>query len=366
VRSLRNLETAQIGFVPEHLLQATLMPRNAGYSGAQVLPYVERTIERIHSVPGVKSASIAAMPVLANASWGSGIRVEGVSIPDSDRGPDRNAVGPHYFATMGIPLVLGRDFDERDAEKAPPVAIVNEAFARTYFGKENPIGRRIDQAGDSKTPPRFTIVGVAKDGRYRIVRETETAFWYIPLAQSAMRNYLTVYVRATTDPSHAIADVRRAIAAVDSNVGTFNIRTVESQIAGGRRFERMIALLATIFGALAAALAAIGLYGVLSYFVNQRQREIGIRMALGSTPAAVARLIVSSVTGWAALGIVLALPAVYFGSQAVRTVLFEVQPMDPTALACAAGLLGAVASLAAWLPARRASRLDPSAALRTE
>jgi ABC-type antimicrobial peptide transport system permease subunit len=128
----------------------------------------------------------------------------------------------------------------------------------------------------------------------------------------------------------------------------------------------MIALLATIFGALAAALAAIGLYGVLSYLVNQRQREIGIRMALGSTPAAVARLVVSSVTGWAALGIVLALPAVYFSSQAVRTVLFEVQPMDPTALACAAGLLAAVASLAAWLPARRASRLDPSAALRTE
>jgi predicted permease len=366
VRSFRNLQTAQLGFVPEHLLQATLMPRNAGYSDAQVLPYVERTIERIRSIPGVKSASIAAVPVLANSSWGSGIRVEGVRIPDSDRGPDRNAVGPHYFATMGIPIILGRDFDERDGEKAPSVAIVNEAFARSYFGKENPIGRRIDQAGDSKTPPRFTIVGVVKDGKYRIVRETATAFWYIPLAQSGMRSYLTLYVRALSDPSYAIADVRRAIAAVDPNVATLNIRTVEAQIAGGRRFERMIALLATIFGALAAVLAAIGLYGVLSYLVNQRQREIGIRMALGSTPSAVTRLIVSGVTGWAALGIVLALPAVYFGSQAVRTVLFEVQPMDPTALVCAAGLLAAVASLAAWLPARRASRLDPSAALRTE
>jgi predicted permease len=366
VRSLRNLQTADLGFMPEYLLQVTLTPRNAGYSDAHVLPYVERTIERIRSIPAVKSASIAAIPVLAGSSWGSGIRVEGVRISESQTGPDRNAVGPHYFATMGIPIVLGRDFSERDGEAAPPVAIVNEAFARSYFGKESPIGRRIDQASDSKTPPRFTIVGVAKDGKYRRVRETATAFWYIPLAQSGMRSYLTLYVRAMGDPSHAVADVRRAIAAVDPNVATLDVRTVEAQIAGGRRFERMIALLATIFGTLAAALAAIGLYGVLSYFVNQRQREIGIRMALGSTPGAVARLVVSNVTGWAALGIVLALPAVYYGSQAVRNLLFEVQPMDPTALACGAGVLAAMASLAAWLPARRASRLDPSAALRTE
>jgi ABC-type antimicrobial peptide transport system permease subunit len=128
----------------------------------------------------------------------------------------------------------------------------------------------------------------------------------------------------------------------------------------------MIALLATIFGALAAMLAAIGLYVVLSYLVNQRQREIGIRMALGSTPAAGARLIVSSATGWAALGFVLALPAVYYGSRSVRNLLFEIPPMDTMSLACAAGVLAAVASLAAWLPALRASRLDPSGALRTE
>ncbi|MEX2262311.1 MAG: ABC transporter permease [Bryobacteraceae bacterium] len=366
VRTLRNMRTADLGFAPEHLLQLTLMPRNAGYSNAQVLPYMHQTIERIRSVPGVRSASLAAVPVMANGSWGSALRIQGVTIPENQRGPDRNAVGPRYFSTMGIPMVLGREFDERDGEAAPKVAIVNEAFVRFYFGNQNPLGRRIDQGGDPKEPPRFTIVGVAKDGKYRGVRDETTRFWYIPVDQSTMRNFLTVYVRTTGDPARAIAGVRRAIADVDANVAALNVRTLEAQIAEGQRFERMIAWLAAFFGVLAAALAAIGLYGILSYLVNQRQREIGVRLALGATPMAVARLVVSSVAAWTALGIVLALPAIYYGSNAVRDILFEVRPMDPLALLCAAGTLAGVASLAAWLPARRAASVEPAVALRIE
>ena len=207
---------------------------------------------------------------------------------------------------------------------------------------------------------------MTKNGKYRDVKEAAIPFWYIPVAQSKMRSYFTVYARAMGDPENAIKDVQRAIAAVDPNVATLNVRTVESQIANGWRFERMIALLASVFGALTAALAALGLYGVLSYLVTQREREIGIRMALGATPGAVARLIVSSMTGWAMLGILLALPAVYYGSSAVRHLLFDVPPTSPAAVLCAAGALAAISALATWLPTRRASRLDPSAALRTE
>ena len=262
--------------------------------------------------------------------------------------------------------MLGRGFNERDSEASPKVAVVNEVLARFYFGGENPIGRKIDEGGGSKTPPRFTIVGVAKDGKYRNIRDAPTRFWYIPIAQSSMRQFLIVYVRTAGDPTRALADVRRAVASVDGNVATTNLRSVESQIAAYQRFERMIALLAAVLGGLAVVLAAIGIYGVLSYLVNQRQREIGIRMALGATPMAVARLVVSNVAGWTALGIVLALPAIYYGSNAVRDVLFEVRPMDRSAMLWAAGTLAAAATLAAWLPARRAASVEPSIALRRD
>lgn len=365
VRTLRNMQTADLGFLADHLIQVTLLPTNAGYEEKQVLPYFARTMKHIRQLPGVVSASIAAVPVMAGSGWSSGIRIEGVKVQENDPGPNRNAVGANYFSTMRIPIVLGREFDERDSEDAPKVAIVNDAFARFYFGSGNPIGRRIDESG-SQNPPRFTIIGVAKDGKYKGVRDTSMRFWYIPVAQSTMRNFLTLYVRTTGDPTQAITDVRRAIASVDVNVATMNLRTVESQIAAFQRFERMIATLASFLGGLAVILAAIGLYGVLSYSVNQRQREIGIRMSLGATPSQIARLVVSAVAAWAALGVGVALPAVYYASNAVRDVLYEVPAMDPVSLLWAAGTLAAVACIAAWLPARRAALVRPAVALHAE
>jgi predicted permease len=366
MRSLQNMKNADLGLTPEHILQLALLPKNAGYKDDQIGRYLDRVLERLRSVPAVRSASVAVIPVMANGSWGSGISVEGKTIAGSDRGPDRNAVGPHYFSTMGIPLVRGRDFTESDGETAPKVAIVNEAFAHYYFGDENPIGRRIDSHRDEKEAPRYTIVGVAKDGRYRGVRDKPTRFWYVPHAQSDLRSYFTVYVRTAGDPANAAAGVRRAIANVDANVAMLNVRTLEDQIASGQRFERMVAVLASFFGVLAAILAAIGIYGVLSYLVNQRQREIGIRIALGATPASVAGLVVLNIAGWAVSGIALALPAIYYGSTAVRDVLFEVEPMDPASLLWAAGTLAAVALLSALLPARRAASIQPAVALRTD
>lgn len=366
VKSMRNMQTADLGFVPEQLLQLTVLPKNSGYTDAQTLSFLDRTIEQIRRVPGVRAASVAAMPVMSNSSWGSGIRIEGVTVPESDGGPNRNAVGPDYFSTMQLPLLLGRDFNVRDGEGAPKVAVVNESFVRQYFGGENPIGRKIDQGGNATTPPQYTIVGVARDGKYRGVRDKKTAMWYVPLAQSGMRNFITVYVRTSGAAEKAAADVRRAVSSVDASVATMGLRSVESQIATQQRFERMIALLAAFMGLLAVILAVIGIYGVLSYLVNQRQREIGIRLALGASRFDVIRLVTGGVAGWTLLGIVLALPAVYYGAHAVKDLLYDMDPLDPRAMLWAAGTLAAGTVLAAWFPARRAAIVEPSEALRVE
>ncbi len=365
VRTLSNMRSADLGFAPEQLIQLSLMPNSAGYSDSQIAPYFRQVIERVRATPGVRSAAFSVARVMASSSWSSGIRVEGFTASESDRGPDRSRVSASYFTTMGIPMVLGREFTEADDDKAPKVAVVNEAFAKFYFGAANPIGRRIDQAG-SNAPPRYTIVGVAKDGKYRGVRDQATRFWYVPIVQDGPRSSVTLYVRTVGDPARALADVRTAVAAVDPNVAAMDVKTVEAQIASGQRFERMIATLSAFFGALAAVLAAIGLYGILSYLVNQRQREIGVRLALGATPLGVARLIVSSVAGWTALGVALSLPAIYYGSHAVKDILYEVHPLDPPAIAGAAATLAAVAVVAAWFPARRAAAISPSIALRSE
>ena len=366
VRTLSNMRATDLGFEPEQLIQLSLSPKNAGYQNKEVAPYFRRTVERVQALPGVRSAAFSVTRVMANHGWSSGIRVQGFTSAESDPGPNRNAVGPDYFATMGIPMVMGREFTARDDEKAPMVAIVNEAFAKFYFAGNNPLGRLIDQGGDSKEPPRFTIVGVAKDGRYRGIRDSSTRFWYVPIEQQSNLSLATLYVRTVGDPARAIVDVRRAVAGVDPNVAALNVKTVEAQIAEGQRFERMIAALSAFFGGLAAVLAAIGLYGILSYLVTQRQREIGVRLALGATPLGVAKLVVSSVAASATLGIVLALPAIYYGSHAVKSMLFGIEPLDPAALAAAAGTLAAVAAVAAWLPARRAASVSPSIALRSE
>lgn len=366
-RTLANMRATDLGFAPEHLVQLTPLAKNAGYSDAQVPAYLQRVTERLRGLPGVRSVTFSIQRVMANSSWGSGIRVEGVEIRDSDGSPSRDAVGPAYFSTLGISMLAGREFNERDTAEAPKVAIVNEAFAKFYFGNANPIGRRIDEGGNTQAPPRYTIVGVAKNGKYREVRDGTIRFWYAPFEQvDAGRGFVTVYARAVGDPAAMLPTVRKAVEQIDPNVALFGAKTVETQIAEGQRFERVIALLAMFFGGLAALLAAIGLYGVLSYMVNQRQREIGVRLALGATPVAAARLVVSSIAAWTALGLLLAAPAIYYASQAVKSVLFGVEPLDPLALGGAALALTLVAVLSALLPARRAARISPAIALRAD
>jgi predicted permease len=363
VRTIQNMKHADLGLAPDHMVQFSLMPKNAGYADAQIPRYVDRVLDGLHATPGVQSATVSVIPVLANGSWESGISIEGKALPEGEN-PRRNAVGSRYFTTMGIPLLAGRDFEPYDSETGQKVAIVNESFARHYFGNESPIGRRIDQGGNLN--PQHVIVGVAKDGKYRGIRDTPTRLWYIPYAQSSLRSYFTMYVRTAGDPGSAIADVRRAIANVDANVAVLDVRTLEEQIANGRRFERMIAVLSSFFGGLAVILAAIGLYGILAYLVHQRQREIGIRLALGASRKSVANLIVSHVAGWAILGVLLSLPAVLYGSRLVRDLLYGVEPGDPLAILCASGLLTAVAVASALIPARRAASIQPSVALRNE
>jgi predicted permease len=281
-------------------------------------------------------------------------------------GPLRDAVGAGYFRTLGIPILLGRDFETRDDEKAPKVAIVNESFAKFYFGAANPLGKRIGDGGQDK--PDIEIVGVAKDSKYSVVREKTPRFWYVPYEQlfddATMRT--TLHVRTAGDPDHMIAGLRDAIWSVDSKVAIDNVTTLETQVEEHLSLERLVAALLSFFGILAALLASVGLYGVLAFSTARRRREIGVRLALGAEPARVRRLVLRDAAVQAIAGIAIGLPAGLAVSRLLESQLFGVSTTDPLSIAAATVLLAVVALAAGDLPARRASRVDPAIVLRCD
>jgi predicted permease len=274
-RSLYNLRTMDTGFDRRNVVVMKLDPTVAGYSAEQVKRFYGDVRSRVEAMPGVRSASYAAMGLIGESNWGSGIRMEGYTRPEGDSGPLRNFIGPGYFRTAGIPILMGRDFTPADTEASQHVAIVNERFARFYFGKENPIGKRIGAEGE-KGPPDYAIVGVAKDGKYASLREETPRFWYIPYDQYRMALGLHLYVRTAGDAGKMTIALRQAIQDVDRNVLISDIKTLEMQIEEDLDTDRLLATLSTFFSLLATVLASIGLYGVMAYSVARRTRDMGI------------------------------------------------------------------------------------------
>ncbi len=241
-RSLYNLRTMDTGFDRRNVVVVKLDPTVAGYSPGQVKQFYGALRSRVESMPGVRAASYAAMGLIGQSNWGSGIRMEGYTRPEGDSGPLRNFVGPGYFRTAGIPILMGRDFTPQDTAASQHVAIVNEHFARFYFGKENPIGKKIGAEGE-KGPPDYAIVGVAKDGKYASLREETPRFWYIPYDQFPMALSLHLYVRTAGDAGKMTAALRQAIQDVDRNVLISDIKTLEMQIEEDLDTDRMLATL---------------------------------------------------------------------------------------------------------------------------
>jgi predicted permease len=361
VRTVYALRTTDLGFRAEHLLAIALSPKNAGRSEAEVLPFFRAVRERVRSLPGVESATFSQLRALSGSSWRTGIVIEGVEAGGNTPQPSRNVVGPEYFRTIEIPLIAGRDFTITDDATMPKAAIVNESFARFYFAGEDPLGKKI-----GVTRAEYTIVGVARDAKYAHVRETPQRVWYVPYEQQPGAKYLDLYVRTTGDVESMTQAIRAAIGEVDKGVALFDVRSQEAQIEGLFIAERLLATLATFFGATAAALAALGLYGVLGMMVAQRRREIGIRMALGAAHRDILKMILSRGMKLTLGGLLIGLLMALVMTRWIASLLFDVSPADPLTFMLVALLLAGVALIACYLPARRATKIDPLAAIRSE
>ena len=366
-RSLHNLKNVDLGFRRESLVGFMLDPSlNTSYKPGPVHQLAENLQQRITAIPGVRAAAIGVNPVLDDNQDVTSIVVEGYRPKeDEDLNPWLDFVSPGYFTTMGIPLLLGRDFTPRDREGATRVAIVNELFAQYFFKNENPIGHRFRRASN-KPGEMVEIVGVVRASKYGKVDEKIPRVIYLPFAQSPKPSSLMVYARTAVDPKSLFPAIRREVSSLDASLPVAKLRTMEEQVDQALSPQRMIAMLSALFGILATVLAAVGLYGVMAYTVTRRTREIGIRLALGAARADLLTLVMREVFLLTAAGVAIAVPVSLALTRVVRTQLYGIVPNDPVSIALAVLTMVSVALLAGYIPAERATRVDPIWALRYE
>ena len=363
-RSLYNIKNIDPGFHTGHLISFAIQPSLNGYDAARIRTLFRQLQDNIAALPGVRSVTMATEPLLSGDQDMSSIEVEGYTAKeDESNAIDENHVGPGYFAAMGIPLLAGRDFTKSDDANAPKVAVINGAFARYFFGVENPIGRRLRLGSDKQRS--IEIVGVVKESKHSDLREKPVRFMYFPYTQGSAGG-ITFYVRTTQEPAALAAMLRQQVQRLDPNLPIFGVKTMEQQIDESIFTDRLVAALSIAFGALATLLAAIGLYGVMAYMVVRRTREIGIRVALGAMPREVLSLVMREVAMLAAVGIVIALAASLALGRVIGSQLFGVSGRDPLVMIAATLLLAGVAAIAGFIPAARAARVDPLVALRYE
>jgi putative ABC transport system permease protein len=376
IRSLRNLRTLDLGMKTDNLIAFNVGTGLNGYTAVQSKQFLKQLLDRVSALPGVSSMTYAQMGILEGNEWDSSISVEGYEPkPGENMNPFCNAVSPGYFKTMQIPLVAGRDFDDRDARyvKGDPngvpmfrVAIVNESYAKRYFGDRSPIGRHIGFGLNPGTKTPIEIVGVVKDAKYMGVRDEIPRTVYFAFMEDDFASGAVMYVRTSSGPDAAFGAIREALRQLDPNVPLVRPRTMASQIDQSLLNERLIAILSTAFGALATLLAVIGLYGVMAFTVARRTREIGVRMALGAVRGDVVWLVMREVLALVGAGVGLGLLAAWGLNRLVSSQLYGITANDPLTTAGAAALLAVVAMLAGYLPARRATRVNPVLALRYE
>jgi predicted permease len=362
-RSLMKLRGLNPGFEPERLLTFSVDPALNGYDVARRFEVLKRLTDEVAAEPGVRSVSLAEVSLMTNSDSSSTVIVAGYQAKEGENmNPNFNRVGPGFLATLGIPLVAGRDVGDSDTPTAPRVALVNQTFARYFYGDASALGRRFVLSREPKQ--EIEIVGVVKDGKAGSLRETPRRFVYLPYLQDPNVGAMSFYVRSTVPPATLGARMLSAARRVDATLPVTELKTMRVQIGESLFVERLVAALAAAFGLLATLLAGIGLYGLMSYAVMLRTREIGIRVALGADRRAVLLMVVREVTVLAALGVFFGLPAGYGLGRLAHAQLFGLEPNDPTTLALATATLLLTALLASCIPALRATRVDPMVALR--
>jgi len=367
IRSLKNLKDLDPGFHTANLIGFAVDPPLNGYKQERSLELYRQLRENLNALPGVESSGLAVIPVLTGDEWDSSMAVEGYQHkPTQTPDPHMQFISPDYFKTMNVPILLGRDFRMTDGRGAPEVCIVNEKFARRFFKDGLAVGRHIGMGGDPGTKLNIEIVGVARDTKYESMRDEVPLEVYRPYHQMEFVLGMYAYVRTTRRPEQAFSSIRAVVNNLDPNLPLFQMKTVETQMEESLITERLVATLSSGFGILATLLAAIGLYGVMAYMVAQRTREIGVRMALGAAPSDVLWLVMKDVVVLAGIGIAVGLPAAWALTRMVKSQLYGIQPNDPFTIAAATLGIACVALLAGFIPARKATRVEPMIALRWE
>jgi len=368
VRTLRNLENVDLGYQRDKLVLMHLDFLTAGYSGERLPIAYNEVRERLARIPGVRAVAYSTNGLFSGSESSDEITVEGYKpTKPADKEARFDRVGPDYFKSIGIPILLGRDISAHDTNAAESVCVVNEAFAKFYFNGQNPIGRHItDEFPDTKKT--FTIVGVTRNARDHSLRRDIDRRFYLsalqPLGQYAA--FMNYEIRTLGDPASIIQPARREVLAFDPAIPIYNAKPFVTMLDEALRQSSMVAELAAAFGGLALLLACIGLYGVLSYAVAQRTNEIGIRMALGAERTTVVRMILRETALLILVGLAVGVPASLACARLIQSKLFGLKPADPLTLATALAIMIAVAIASGYLPARRASRVDPLVALRYE
>ena len=367
VRTFSSLARLDPGFDRHPILVASLNAQRAQLEPADRPELFRRALEAAAGVPGVASAALSAVTPISGSTWNNRIELpDGPALSEKERITYINLVSAGWFRTYRTPMIAGRDFTHADTMASAPIAIVNETFARKFAYGKNPVGTRVRQPGFGGRPTiDRQIVGYVKDAVYRSLREPVPPTMYIPYAQQPEPpSSMYISVRAAGGPpalltkplASALTDVNRDIA--------LTFRPLEDQVNAALTQERIVAMLSGFFGGLALLLAALGLYGVTSYAVSRRRTEIGIRMALGAAPGGVIRLVLRRVAILVGLGVIAGTGVSLWAARFVETLLYGLQPRDPLTVVAAAALLGTIGALAGWLPARRASRIDPARVLR--
>jgi predicted permease len=365
VRSLQNLKSTDTGFRnPDNLITFQVSPALNGYDAPRTVQFYDELLANLRAIPGVRAAALASVPLLSGDEWDSTTSVEGHQAKDGeDMQAFMNSVSPGYFEAMGIPMLAGRDFDRRDMKDNSKVAIVNERFAHHFFGNRSAIGRLLGRGGGPGTKLDTEIVGVAADSLYEGPRQGVRRQVFVP---NWGNDGVAFYVRAGLDSRALYGAVKREVKKLDPAMPVYQLKTLGKQLDETLLTERLVALLSAGFGLLATLLAAIGLYGVMAFVVTRRTKEMGLRMALGANSSSVIWLVMREVLVLLAIGLAIGIPAAIGLGRFVAAQLYGIKADDPWVAGASMILLVVVASVAGFVPASRASRIDPILALRYE